>query len=137
MVKNGGFECGLAPWVFAGGPNYSYRFFRVGDNSPQEIVLEGRTGSSTFATLSQNVSTTVGQKYSLTYRTATDGCANAGDVVALRALLNNEVVDYVDECSLPRGVHVGRAVGEFRFRPLCEAHLFLSPPFIVFLEVVV
>ncbi|KAG6994194.1 hypothetical protein G7Y79_00046g082450 [Physcia stellaris] len=108
VVQNGGFECGLAPWVFAGEPNYSYRFYGVGDHSLHAIILQDKTGISKYATLSQNVTVITGQRYTLKYRTTTDGC-NPGDVVTVRALLNGAAVDSVNECSLPRESYVSRA----------------------------
>ena len=112
IVKNGGFECGLDPWVFTAVPGTSYRFFQVGDNSPNALILQGKTAAGTYASLSQNITVTIGQKYSLTYRTTTDGC-NPGDVVTLRAALNGQVVDTTDECTVPREFpYTSRGVGE-------------------------
>ena len=117
IVKNGGFECGLAPWFFTpNDPGYSYRFFSVGDHSQNNVILQGiGPDNNTYATLSQNVAgTVVGQAYSLTYRTTYDGCYVDRDTVILRALLNGQVVDTLDVCSLPKPgslYYVNRGVG--------------------------
>ena len=118
LVKNGGFECGLAPWVFTpNDPGYTYRFFSVGDHSQYNIILEGRgSDNKTYATLSQNVAgTVVGQTYALTYRITYDYCYVGRDTIILRALLNGKVVDTVDVCSLPKPgqlYYVNRGVGK-------------------------
>ena len=118
LVKNGGFECGLTPWVFTpNNPGYSYRFFSVGDNSKYNIILQGKgPDNNTYAELSQDIAGTVGQTYSLTYRTTYDYCYVGRDTIILRALLNGKVVDTVDVCALPKpgyNYYVNRGVGKF------------------------
>ncbi|KAL8835088.1 MAG: hypothetical protein Q9170_003465 [Blastenia crenularia] len=111
LVKNGGFECGLSPWLQVNAYHTEDRLYQSGDNSPNGYVFF-EMGPPDLnvppSSLSQDVAVTAGRFYVLTYRTRSDGCDVDG---SLRVLLNGQVVDTQDVCTLRSNTYLDRQVG--------------------------
>ncbi|KAL9610019.1 MAG: hypothetical protein Q9167_005261 [Letrouitia subvulpina] len=100
-VKNGDFECGLAPWVAqdisgtthsvsspGDNSNFAYEFRQVGPVAPD--------ASQHPASLSQDLSVQNGVPYNLRFRTYFDKCTQSEGFVGVK--LNNQPVYTVDAC---------------------------------------
>lgn len=81
VVQNGGFECGLAPWVATDITNTRHTVGGPGDDSPSayEFDLVGTPSPGTGlnpANVNQDLAVAVGQAYTLTFRTYFDSCGD-------------------------------------------------------------
>ncbi|KAI4145748.1 MAG: hypothetical protein L6R39_003710 [Caloplaca ligustica] len=103
-VRNGGFECGLAPWVaedIAGtthkvtspgdASNFAYEFDQVGPISPDANMHP--------AAVSQDIATVAGVTYNLNFRVYFDKCTQSEGFVGV--MINHQPVRTVDACDAP------------------------------------
>ncbi|KAI4209345.1 MAG: hypothetical protein LQ351_007708 [Letrouitia transgressa] len=136
LVKNGGFECGLAPWVQYNAYHTEDRLYQDGDNSKNAYVFfeQGPPDlSAPPSSLSQDVAITTGKYYILTFRFQSAGCGVDG---TLRLLLNGQIVDSENLCTVKTYTYLDRAVGftatgatvnvKFEFRTSDNAAAFID-----------
>ena len=106
VVQNGGFECGLSPWIALDATHTKHTISSPGDSSnfAYEFDQTGSIDPSTNtnpANVSQNLVVTVGQAYTLTFRTYFDKCTTSEGFVGV---MLNYVPEYdVDACDLGAG----------------------------------
>ena len=105
-MQNGGFECGLAPWVPGDVPNSKHTVSSPGDNSnfAYEFDQTGPVDANSNMhppSVNQDLIVTVGQSYQLTYRTYFDKCDEQEGFVGL--MLNHQPVQTTDACDLGAG----------------------------------
>ncbi|KAL8993548.1 MAG: hypothetical protein Q9169_006268 [Polycauliona sp. 2 TL-2023] len=106
VVRNGGFECGLAPWVAADIPNSRHSIVSPGDASTFAYQYEqvGPVTDDNYqrpASVNQDLLVTVGQQYVLKFRTFFDKCTPSEGFVGV--MLNRQAVYTVDACDLGAG----------------------------------
>ncbi|KAI4185190.1 MAG: hypothetical protein L6R41_004276 [Letrouitia leprolyta] len=104
VVRNGGFECGLAPWISQSLPGNSYTITSPGDASTfaYEFDQTGPVSPSTNqnpAFLTQDIGAVNGVPYNLRFRTYFDKCT--GDEGFIGVKINNQPVYTVDACDGP------------------------------------
>ena len=103
-VRNGDFECGLAPWVAedisgtkhsTGSPGdaskFAYQFNQVGPISPDKNTHP--------AAVSQDLVTVTNVPYNLKFRTYFDKCTSQEGFVGV--MINRQAVKTVDACDNP------------------------------------
>jgi len=97
IVKNGGFECGISPWVPTATPGTTYKLSTPGDNSntafevTQVSVANTSTGQEE-ASINQDITTTPGQTYTLTFRSF----FTRGDAGFIGVKINSQPVYTID-----------------------------------------
>ncbi|KAL8854508.1 MAG: hypothetical protein Q9221_000779 [Calogaya cf. arnoldii] len=106
IVRNGGFECGLAPWIAADIPNSRHSIVTPGDASTFAYQYEqvGPITEDNYqrpASVNQDLIVTVGQKYVLKFRTFFDKCTQSEGFVGV--MLNYSPVYTVDACDFGAG----------------------------------
>ncbi|KAL8724270.1 MAG: hypothetical protein Q9166_008040 [cf. Caloplaca sp. 2 TL-2023] len=106
IVKNGGFQCGLAPWVAADIPNSRHSIASPGDASNYAYQYEqvGPITDDNYqrpASVNQDLIVTVGQNYVLKFRTFFDKCTQSEGFVGV--MLNRSPVYTVDACDFGAG----------------------------------
>ncbi|KAL9612601.1 MAG: hypothetical protein Q9167_002807 [Letrouitia subvulpina] len=104
IVKNGGFECGLASWVAVDTYNNKHYVRGPGDNSANAYEFN-QVGDTQFtqpgyvaASLSQNLTVTVGKSYLLKFRTYFDKCTIGEGFVGVLLNGGDDAGYTVDAC---------------------------------------
>ncbi|KAI4269947.1 MAG: hypothetical protein L6R38_007279 [Xanthoria sp. 2 TBL-2021] len=106
VVRNGGFECGLNPWIAADIPNSRHSIVSPGDASNFAYQYEqvGPVTSDNYerpASVNQDLIVTVGKPYVLKFRTFFDKCTQSEGFVGV--MLNHSPVYTVDACDFGAG----------------------------------
>ncbi|KAL8685978.1 MAG: hypothetical protein Q9218_007429 [Villophora microphyllina] len=100
IVKNGGFQCGLAPWIASDTSGSMHSITQSGDASNAAYQFNpGLTTEETFsdpANVKQDLTLTVGADYVLEFRTFFDQCGRLENYVGV--FLNNQQVYTIDAC---------------------------------------
>ncbi|KAL9611910.1 MAG: hypothetical protein Q9167_003463 [Letrouitia subvulpina] len=101
LIKNGGFECGLAPWVGADVVNTKHYVRGPGDASPNayEFNQVGPVDDDSNmhpASVNQDITVIPGVEYVLHFRTYFDKCTGGEGFVGV--MLNHEPEYTVDAC---------------------------------------
>ncbi|KAI4244145.1 MAG: hypothetical protein L6R40_003129 [Gallowayella cf. fulva] len=107
-VTNGGFECGLSPWIAQDATNSIHAITSPGDasNFAYEFQQRGPLDStSNPASISQDLILTSGVPYNLKFRTYFDRCTNGPSDSAVGIQINFQNVNTVNACKQgPGGV---------------------------------
>ncbi|CAO1598328.1 hypothetical protein XANCAGTX0491_002097 [Xanthoria calcicola] len=106
IVRNGGFECGLAPWIAADIPNSQHSLVSPGDasNFAYEYAQVGPVTDDNYqrpGSVNQDLTVTVNQAYVLKFRTYFDKCTQSEGFVGV--MLNHQPVYTVDACDFGAG----------------------------------
>lgn len=106
VVQNGGFECGIHPWIGADLHRSTHSISSPGDNSAFAYEYDQNgpltpDPSANPASLSQQLLVSVGQAYRLTFRTYFDACTTNEGFVGV--MLNQVPVYTVDACDFGAG----------------------------------
>ncbi|KAL8636525.1 MAG: hypothetical protein Q9228_006085 [Teloschistes exilis] len=106
-VKNGGFECGLAPWIATDIANTAHSITSPGDASTYAYEFDqtrpiNPTAKQNPASLNQNIPTVNGIPYNLRFRTYFDKCTGNEGFVGVK--VNGQPVYTVDACDGTAGV---------------------------------
>ncbi|KAL8858204.1 MAG: hypothetical protein Q9178_005216 [Gyalolechia marmorata] len=114
IVKNGGFECGLAPWIATDSSGSMHSITQPGDASNAAYQFNpGPTSEETFshpANVKQNLtSLTVGGEYVLRFRTYFGQCARLTNYI--RVFVGRLEVTTVDSCEKVAGRYSDNVVG--------------------------
>ncbi|KAL8668529.1 MAG: hypothetical protein Q9168_006842 [Polycauliona sp. 1 TL-2023] len=117
VVRNGGFECGLAPWIAADIPNSRHSIASPGDASTFAYEYEqvGPVTEDNYqrpGSVNQDLIVTAGKPYVLTFRTFFDKCTQSEGFVGV--MLNHSPVYTVDACDFGAGAFKDNTV---RFTP--------------------
>ncbi|KAI4214636.1 MAG: hypothetical protein LQ351_002709 [Letrouitia transgressa] len=111
LIKNGGFECGLAPWVAGDVTNTRHYVRGPGDASPNAFEFNqvgpvDPASNQNPAFLTQDFTATAGTAYRLNFRTYFDKCTTREGFVGVR--LNQAFGTTVDACDF------GGSAGSFK-----------------------
>ncbi|KAL8915004.1 MAG: hypothetical protein Q9171_000444 [Xanthocarpia ochracea] len=114
VVKNGGFECGLAPWIATDSSGSVHSITQPGDASNAAYQFNpGPTSEETFshpANVKQNLtSLTVGAEYVLRFRTYFGQCARLTNYI--RVFVLRSEVTTVDSCDNVAGRYSDNVYG--------------------------
>ena len=100
IVKNGGFECGLAPWIATDSSGSRHSISQPGDASNAAYQFNpGPTSEETFshpANVRQELALTLGVSYVLRFRTFFDQCASLENYVGV--YFSNQQLYQIDAC---------------------------------------
>ena len=107
IVKNGGFECGLAPWVAADVSGSTHAITSPGDRSANAYEYDqvGPVTDDNYqrpASVNQDLSVTVGQSYVLKFRTYFDKCTQSEGFVGV--MISRQPVYTIDACDHGAGL---------------------------------
>ena len=108
-VRNGDFECNLAPWVAQDIPGSTHSITSPGDNSKfayqfNRVAPYPPGGTQNLASLSQSLGTVAGIPYNLRFRIYFDKCTQSGGLINVR--INSRASTSVSACNQPVGVFV-------------------------------
>ena len=92
VVMNGNFSCGLDPWVASAGP---FNTFQLAFHSLQYVGPGYYNPGAIIPTLSQQITLTVGQAYTLTFTTLFGYCSGE---TTLKTFLGD-----ITDCQFPAG----------------------------------
>ncbi|KAL8950863.1 MAG: hypothetical protein Q9222_003117 [Ikaeria aurantiellina] len=106
IVQNGGFECGLTSWIAADVSSTTHAVTSPGDNSPSAYKFDqvGPVDPDSYmhpASVNQDLAVTVGQSYTVRFRTYFDKCTGSEGFVGV--MLNHQPVYTVDACDFGAG----------------------------------
>ncbi|KAL8810888.1 MAG: hypothetical protein Q9200_002236 [Gallowayella weberi] len=106
VVQNGGFECGLDPWIPGDIPYSTHSIASPGDASTFAYEYEqvGPVTADNYqnpGSVNQDLNVTVGQTYVLKFRTFFDKCTPSEGFVGV--MLNHSPVYTVDACDFGAG----------------------------------
>ncbi|KAL8765583.1 MAG: hypothetical protein Q9194_006517 [Teloschistes cf. exilis] len=99
VVRNGGFECGLSPWIAADVVNTRHSITSPGDDSAfafqfNQVGPVDPNGGS--ASVSQDISVVVGRSYNLRFRTFFDKCTQGEGFIGV--MINHQALQTIDAC---------------------------------------
>ncbi|KAL8928037.1 MAG: hypothetical protein Q9172_001092 [Xanthocarpia lactea] len=115
IVKNGGFECGLAPWIATDSSGSIHSITQPGDAASNAAYQfnPGPTSEETFlhpANIKQNLTAlTVGAEYVLRFRTYFGQCARLTNYI--RVFVGRWEVTMVDSCENVVGRYADNGAG--------------------------